>query len=401
MELHEREVQDLEFYDRRIQGIIEDVIQRCGAHLDFAQAAEFAAVLRQCVGDLAGSPQPSGRPLPWRYLPILCCQAVRGNPDRHLSLGEMSALSGDPAIVVAAALELARLAAQILDDVEEGDAVRNSVSPGCGPGSRALWLSSGVPQAVNVGTGLIFASLLALSRLGDCGVAPEIVADLQAEFARTGFRMCQGQHLDLVAEAEEGLSLEGYWQMAEAKTGAFLELACRAGALLGGAGEEESVAYAGYGHYLGFLVQVVNDLGGLLDEERNGDVVRHKKTLPLIYALSVASENEGERLRRAWAEAGAGGGHPCVSSRPTASARHDAAACREVRRLVVELGALQYAFVQGELYYQQALSALQKAGTGGVHPRDPEALAGLTALLDQYRPAALLGRVAGQTEFGT
>jgi len=396
LELHEREVQDLEFYDRRIQGIIEDVIQWCGVHPDFAQAAdfalsaefaqaaEFAAVLRQCVGDLAGSPQPSGRPLPWRYLPILCCQAVRGNPDRHLSLGEMSALSGDPAIVVAAALELARLAAQILDDVEDGDAVRNSVSPGCGPGSRALWLSSGVPQAVNVGTGLIFASLLALSRLGDCGVAPEIVADLQAEFARTGFRMCQGQHLDLVAEAEEGLSLEGYWQMAEAKTGAFLELACRAGALLGGAGEEESVPYAGYGHYLGFLVQVVNDLGGLLDEERNGDLVRHKKTLPLIYALSVAGEEEGERLRRAWAEA-----------------PYDAAACREVRRLVVELGALQYAFVQGELHYQHALSALQKAGTGGVHPRDPEALAGLAALLDQYRPTALLGRVAGQTEFGT
>ena len=358
---------------------------------------EFVAVLRQRVGALAGPLQRSKRPLPWRYLPILCCQAVRGAPgrdpmaagpapsadplspgrlsDRHLSLGEMSAPSVDPAVVVnagelhpptavvAAALELARLAAQVLDEVEDGDA------------GDVLWLSTGVPQAVNAGTGLIFASLLALARLYDCGVAPEIVADLQAEFVRTGFRMCQGQHLDLIAEAQEDLSLEGYWQIAQAKTGAFLELGCRAGALLGGATEacpersrrDEIAPYAGYGYHLGLLVQTVNDLGGLLDEEGRSDLVRHKKTLPLIYALSVAGEGEKERLRQAWAEA-----------------PYDAGACREVRRLVVELGALQYTFVQGELHHRRALSALQ--GADG----DPEALAQLAALLDQYRPASLL-----------
>jgi len=301
----------------------------------------------------------------------------------------------EAAIIVAAALELARLAAQVLDEVEDGDAgtgvggLTGVVCPPPPVHPHVLWLSSGVPQAVNAGTGLIFASLLALARLYDCGVVPEIVADLQAEFVRTGFRMCQGQHLDLIAEAQDNLSLEGYWQIAEAKTCAFLELGCRAGALLGGAAgayperlnsatavehaggvhrrrRGEIATYAEYGRHLGFLVQIVNDLGGLLDEE-GSDLVRHKKTLPLIYALSVAGEGEKERLRRAWAEAA-----------------YDAGACREVRRLVIELGALQYTFVQGELHHRRALSAIQ--GARG----DPGALAGLTALLDQYRPASLL-----------
>jgi len=285
-------------------------------------------------------------------------------------------VGGDPdqGAVVAAAFELARLAADVLDDVEDADA------------GGALWESMGIPQATNVGTSLIFASLLTLSRLHECGAPPETIALLQTEFARTGLRMCAGQHLDLCGGAREQGSrkseirnavlslskgpkseIDSYWQVVAAKSGAFFALGCRAGALLGDAAQGEVALYAEYGHHLGLLAQTTNDLAGLLDEQGSSDLIQRKPTLPVIYAFSVADEPQREHLGRAWAEAA-----------------HDARSRRDVRRLVIDLGAAHYVFVEAERHYQRARRALEQ--TGG----RPDAPVQLMALLDQHRPRSLL-----------
>lgn len=327
--------------------IIEEVIQEAGPQ------PTFVAALRQRV-------RPPDGPH-WLYLPILCCQAAGGDLDQG--------------IVVAAAFELARLAADVLDDVEDAD------------GGHALWQSLGIPQAINVGTGLIFASLMALSRLREHGVTPETRATIQAAFTRTGFRMCEGQHLDLqggtgaweqgskseIRNAVLSLSkdpkseIERYWQIATAKSGAFFELGCRAGALLGDLTPEDIVPYAEYGSHLGLLIQIANDLAGLLDEDGSSDLIHRKPTLPVIYAFSVALEPQAEQLRRAWT-----------------AAAHDAQARREVRRLVIELGAPQYVFVEAERHYRRARRALGRANG------QPDALTQLADLLNLYQPASFL-----------
>jgi len=346
-----------------VYAIIEDVIHTSDVH------PAFVAALGQRM-------RPPDGPH-WLHLPILCCQAVGGDPDQGA--------------VVAGAFELARLAADVLDDVEDADA------------GGALWESMGIPQATNVGTGLIFASLLTLSCLHECGAKPETVTLLQTEFARTGLHMCAGQHLDLCWGAGEPGSTGGkmasgenrpftpapqhpgspaqgapphprtpaplhkYWQVVAAKSGAFFALGCRAGALLGGIAQGEVAPYAEYGHHLGLLAQTTNDLAGLLDEQGSSDLVQRKPTLPVIYAFAVADEPRRERLSRAWADAA-----------------HDAQARQDVRRLVIDLGAAHYVFVEAERHYQRARRALEQ--TGG----RPDAVAQLMALLDQHRPRSFI-----------
>ncbi|RME43724.1 MAG: hypothetical protein D6791_14785 [Chloroflexi bacterium] len=323
--------------------LIEDVIGQADLH------PAFQAALRQRIRPPDG-PQ-------WLHLPLLCCQAVGGPLDQGL--------------IVAAAFELARLAANVLDDVEDAD------------GADALWRSMGIPQAINVGTSLIFASLMALSRLRECGARAETIATIQAEFARTGFRMCEGQHLDLGGGAEEQGSrgelthapwhlrasalLRRYWQIAAAKSGAFFELGCRAGVLLCDVSPQDLAPYAEYGWHLGLLIQIANDLAGLLDERDSSDVVYQKMTLPVLYALSVATPAQARQLRQAW----------------TAAAQ-DARARREVSQMVVELGAPQYIFVEAERHYWRARQALERAnGQTG-------ALAQLADFLNLQRPASFL-----------
>lgn len=346
--------------DEAVDAVIEAVLQASGAW------PAFAAALREPLRQAAGHP--------WRQFPLLCCRAVGGDSE----LG----------IVVAAAFELARVAADLLDDVEDADT------------GAALWQSLGAPQAINVGTSLIFASLLALSRLREHGVSPERLALLQTEFARTGFRMCAGQHLDLCGGAEgqrgrgeeensppllrSSAPLHEYWRIVAAKSGAFFELGCRAGALLGdvdagGPRNGDVAPYAEFGRHLGVLVQITNDLAGLLALDGSSDLATRKPTLPVLYAFSVATDTQADRLRRAWA-----------------SAARDPATCHDIQSLVVELGAPQYILMEAERHARLARQALDRA------KGQPDALAQLAELLDRHRPTSLLdeGRLRKGREGG-
>ncbi len=179
-----------------------------------------------------------------------------------------------------------------------------------------------------------------------------------------------------VLSVAEGSEIQRYWQIAAAKSGAFFELGCRAGALLGDLTPEDIAPYAEYGWHLGLLIQIANDLAGLLNEDGSSDLIHRKPTLPVIYAFSVAPDAQAEQLRRAWT-----------------AAAHDAQARREVRRLVIELGAPQYVFVEAERHYRRARQALEQ--TGGqpdlsACSAQAGALDQLAEILKLHRPASFL-----------
>jgi geranylgeranyl pyrophosphate synthase len=222
-------------------------------HRDFKEAIEFALVNFDESW--------------WVKLPVLCCEAVAGCKER----GEL----------LAAAVGLAATAAEILDDIQDGDT------------HDALWRQIGIGPALNVGISLIFAGQVLLARLEEHGVASSVVSILQQRYAHVGLTMCSGQHSDLTRDS---ISLNEYWHMVEAKTAAFAAWCCEAGVLVGNP-DASPLGFATFGHHLGFLHQMKNDMQGLYGWGGKRDLKDGRRTtLPMVYALSVAPTIVKDRL---------------------------------------------------------------------------------------------------------
>jgi geranylgeranyl pyrophosphate synthase len=126
----------------------------------------------------------------------------------------------------------------------------------------------------------------------------EMRVDLIAELARaagTPFGMVAGQQLDLEAEGREASIVE-IEQIHRLKTGALITACGKAGAIIGGAVENELEAVAEYSARLGLLFQITDDL---LDVTRSTedlgktamkDVAANKATYPSVYGAEATAE---------------------------------------------------------------------------------------------------------------
>jgi hypothetical protein len=195
--------------------------------------------------------KPRAGSLPWLLLPIFTCEALGG--DVRL------------AHQVAAALEVGRIAAGCLDEWQDQDT------------DDALWQSLGAARTINLVTGLLPLSFLALSGLAALGVEAPLVLGLHEEFHRTLLHLCAGQDADLA----ETLSLDDYERVAGAKSGALLGLGCRAGAKVAGAPSDVVAGYGEFGHNLGVVAQMWNDFEGLTGRRGKADADR-RRSLPTL-----------------------------------------------------------------------------------------------------------------------
>lgn len=247
-------------------------------------------------------------------LPILCCEAAGGEKSQ--------------ATPIAAAWLLLYMAAKMLDDVEDGELdASQTLNPA---------------QAVNVATGLIFASQLALALLPKRGVDSDLLFSLHEDFNRTALRMCAGQHADLL---EEIPSLEHCFRVIATKSGEPFALACRAGASLGTDDKTQIALYSEFGYNLGVLIQIDNDFNGVWNPKNRSDLAAGKRTLPVVYALSVAPSDLRGQLRGLFSRAV---GEPQAEE--------------EARRIITELGALQYMMVEAQIHRRRAKEALRSTG---------------------------------------
>ena len=98
---------------------------------------------------------------------------------------------------------------------------------------------------------------------------PGVRADLVAQLAKAagGHGMVGGQMIDLQA-GQEDLTIGAITRLQRLKTGALIDFACHAGAILGRAPEPAREALRGYAHDLGLAFQIADDL---LDVEGNED----------------------------------------------------------------------------------------------------------------------------------
>ena len=265
-----------------------------------------------------------------------------------LGLLAYESLTGDhrAALPGAAAVELGHNFSLVHDDIEDRDIERRH--------RATLWTIWGVPQAINTGDTLFTLSRMALHRLTELGFSDAKVLALMRLYDETCLALCEGQFMDIwSAEHDERLSVDFYFDMIGRKTAALIAASVQAGAML--ATDDAAVidAYRRFGWSLGIAFQLNDDLLGIWgDEQATGkepsDLAKHKKTLPVIYALERAASADAARLRAILAE-----------SEP------EEAAVAEARAILERSGAREYTRERAQEERDEALRQMESAGVVG------------------------------------
>jgi geranylgeranyl diphosphate synthase type I len=251
----------------------------------------------------------------------------------------------------AAAVELGHNFSLVHDDIEDDDRERRH--------RPTLWALHGIPQAINTGDMLFSLSRIALHRLTDLGFPDRTVLRLMRLYDQTCLALCEGQYLDIwMAEHDDGLSVELYFDMIGRKTAALIAASIEAGAVLATEDEQVIGRYRAFGWDLGIAFQLNDDLLGIWGREsatgkEPTDVPRKKKTLPVIYAFEHASAEDRTRLAGLY-------------SNGTLAAEHTA----EIVEILERSGARDYTREQALLHRDRALAELDAAGTIEREPRE-------------------------------
>ncbi len=172
----------------------------------------------------------------------------------------------------AQAIELLHAGSMIVDDIQDGSAVRR--------GAPAIHRLFGVPSALCAGNWLYFWPLRLIR---DAGLAKDVEYRIVGIYCDAVEKAHYGQAVDLSIRIDDlrqedvpGL-VEG---VAVLKTGAVTELAISVGGVLAGAGDERVAAMARFGCSFGIALQDLDDLGNLLGqvepEKRHEDLLMAK-----------------------------------------------------------------------------------------------------------------------------
>jgi geranylgeranyl diphosphate synthase type I len=198
------------------------------------------------------------------------------------------------ALPAAAAVELIHNFSLIHDDIEDNSSLRR--------GRPTVWKNWGEAQAINTGDALFALANLSLMKL-DKTFSADTALQAGKLFHTACLRLTQGQHLDILFENMDLVSLEEYWQMVSGKTAALLAFSLEVGALCASVPDVVQSNYRDFGHYLGLAFQAQDDILGIwgdqdqIGKSNTGDLVTGKKTLPVLYGLA---QNSGFSER--WAE---------------------------------------------------------------------------------------------------
>ena len=180
----------------------------------------------------------------------------------------------------AVGLELLHTASLVHDDVVDESAERR--------GQKSVNAQYNNKVAVLVGDYLLSTALLNVSLTHN-----NLIVQNLAELGRT---LAKGEILQLTNIDNRDLSEDVYYQVIEQKTAALFESCCAIGALSANASPEQIELAKKFGHNLGIIFQIKDDIFDYYDSDEIGkptgnDMAEGKLTLPAIYALnSTANE---------------------------------------------------------------------------------------------------------------
>ena len=261
---------------RDVEPFLRSLLDRPGAPLLY-RMARYHLGWEDEHGEPADAPGKGVRPA----LCLLACEAAGG--DRQA------------AVPAAAAVELVHAFSLIHDDIQDRDGERHH--------RPAVWTVWGEAQAINAGDALLALAHLALGELQDYGLSSDSVLQAVRRLDEATLEMVEGQVLDLQMEDREDADVREYLEMVSRKTGALFGCALELGALAARAAPEVRAAFGRLGATLGVAFQMRDDiLGAWGDEAKTGkpagaDILRRKKSLPIVLAFELAEGGEADRLR--------------------------------------------------------------------------------------------------------
>ena len=243
---------------------------------------------------------------------------------------------GDPAVTLAAAVELVHLATLVHDDAVDHSVLRRGL-----PTVNALWTHQ---VAIIMGDYLYSRSVTELTRVGNL--------DVLRCLAIAANEMSLGEMRQLTSYDALDFSEEDYYALIAAKTASLMAASCEIGALATGP-DPRCSALRRFGHNLGMAFQIADDLldytgtEAVTGKPTGHDLRQRKVTLPLIGAMKVAGTGERNGIRRFF------------SSRDPSD--EEIAGLIE---LVEGLGGLEYARERAERYAGWAAAALEDLEAG-------------------------------------
>ncbi len=121
-------------------------------------------------------------------------------------------------------------------------------------------------------------------------------------FNQTALEVCEGQQYDMNFETRTSVSEEEYLHMIKLKTSVLIAACLKAGAIIGGADENNAQALYNFGLNIGLAFQLQDDLLDVYAEtsefgkQKGNDIITGKKTFLLIKALESAKPETKEEL---------------------------------------------------------------------------------------------------------
>ncbi|MBI4322178.1 MAG: polyprenyl synthetase family protein [Chloroflexi bacterium] len=266
-----------------------------------------------------------------RIRPTLCllaCEAAGG--DSRLALP------------VATAIELIHNFTLVHDDIQDRSEERRH--------RPTVWKVWGDAQAINAGDALYAAAFLELFRLTHRGVSADSVLEAATIVNTALIRICEGQFLDISFETTMNVTTELYLAMIARKTAALIACSTQIGALLGSGNAELAERYRLFGHSLGMAFQIQDDILGIWGEFSDtgkptcDDILKRKKTLPVIFALAGADPAQRRLLEETFMGESV-----------------DLERAEGVQVILTALGARQYAEEAAQQWHDEAMRQLDAA----------------------------------------
>lgn len=266
-----------------------------------------------------------------RWRPALCILV-----NRALGGGQ-----GD-VLPYAAAIELVHNFSLIHDDIEDGDRSRR--------GKPTVWITHGIPKAINIGDNLLNKAYESAARLEGEGVPADRVLWCMRLLCGSTITLSEGQAMEMDFLDRWDVTEDEYMDMVWRKTGILVSAAVAGGAYLAGASETVIERMMEYGKLIGPAFQIVDDVLNVSGDysrylkEIGGDIKEGKKTLMVIHLLENARPDEAERVRAILG---------------TSRRRTSEGDCRYVLSLMDKYGSVEYARRAAESRVSGAMRKLE------------------------------------------
>ena len=206
---------------------------------------------------------------------------------------------------------------------------------------HVLW---GIPLAIIAGD-MLFAKAYEITSRAK--TSPHRLLKVLATVTDAAISICEGQTLDVLFEKRRDVSEKEYLDMVYKKTGALLEAAAKAGALVGGGMSHQVKSLGELACYAGLAFQIVDDVLGLTADEKTlgkpigNDIREGKSTILIIHALKHANMSQRQKILSVLGDR---------TARP-----HQ---IKTIIQMIRNLGSIEYAIKKSETLIEEAKDKL-------------------------------------------